>query len=513
MRTSLWLCIYLPFLPLEVALAQFSRSRHSSSGAGASDSAQVVVVEEKQKVVQANSKARQLGISTGCSLATAQTLSPGLLILPRAPQAEALSLQQLVLQCQRFTPAVSIQQQQHISLDLSACLRVNRGLAVLQEQLQQLLANRHRYRLGLAHSASAALLLSHAADAPEGCQSITGFNYEQQQLDRAALEAQIRVQPLTSMNIDRRIISALQAMGCHSLGDVLRLPGAELGQRFGEDFIHHLQALTGTRQDRLPPCPQLQYFREQRHFDQPVQEHAHLLPVMEELLGELGNYLRERQLWLNTFVWRLQGRHRCRSLQVKLSQASARMDDMLALSQLQLEQLDPDEGLESLTLEARYFSHSEHVTQALFGVAVSTESGLDSEARQRLLDRLTARLKPGAIVQGIEMDSHLPEARSLYITPGSGKSSRHKALQSVIQAERLPLWLLSEPAAICQHSQGLYYRQTALQLIQGPQRIDTHWWRCRQQRDYYLARDSKGRRLWIYRDLQTQRWFVHGLFA
>ncbi|MDZ7619240.1 MAG: hypothetical protein U1E05_19755, partial [Patescibacteria group bacterium] len=53
----------------------------------------------------------------------------------------------------------------------------------------------------------------------------------------------------------------------------------------------------------------------------------------------------------------------------------------------------------------------------------------------------------------------------------------------------------------------------------GPERIETGWWRGRQiARDYYLVETVVGRRLWLFRQLDTGpqldtgRWFVHGAF-
>jgi protein ImuB len=32
-------------------------------------------------------------------------------------------------------------------------------------------------------------------------------------------------------------------------------------------------------------------------------------------------------------------------------------------------------------------------------------------------------------------------------------------------------------------------------------------------RDYYVARRGQGVRLWVFQERQTQRWYVHGVFA
>jgi protein ImuB len=54
-----------------------------------------------------------------------------------------------------------------------------------------------------------------------------------------------------------------------------------------------------------------------------------------------------------------------------------------------------------------------------------------------------------------------------------------------------------------------------LELLSGPERIETGWWDGREvTRDYFVARDERGVRLWIYRDRRAPHgWYLHGLFG
>jgi protein ImuB len=54
-----------------------------------------------------------------------------------------------------------------------------------------------------------------------------------------------------------------------------------------------------------------------------------------------------------------------------------------------------------------------------------------------------------------------------------------------------------------------------LELLCGPERIETGWWDGREvTRDYFVARDAQGVRLWIYRERRAPKnWYVHGLFG
>ena len=49
--------------------------------------------------------------------------------------------------------------------------------------------------------------------------------------------------------------------------------------------------------------------------------------------------------------------------------------------------------------------------------------------------------------------------------------------------------------------------------IIGPERIAGIWWEGHNKtRDYFEVEESAGKRFWIFRVLQTARWFLHGRF-
>jgi protein ImuB len=74
---------------------------------------------------------------------------------------------------------------------------------------------------------------------------------------------------------------------------------------------------------------------------------------------------------------------------------------------------------------------------------------------------------------------------------------------------RRPLWLLRPPQPLGQGP------PQALQLLDGPERIESGWWDGHDvARDYYTARDAGGALLWVFRERQPpHRWFLHGVFG
>ncbi len=52
-------------------------------------------------------------------------------------------------------------------------------------------------------------------------------------------------------------------------------------------------------------------------------------------------------------------------------------------------------------------------------------------------------------------------------------------------------------------------------MLAGPERIESGWWDGGDiRRDYYVAQDPHGSRLWIYRECTGAKpWFLHGIFG
>jgi protein ImuB len=53
-----------------------------------------------------------------------------------------------------------------------------------------------------------------------------------------------------------------------------------------------------------------------------------------------------------------------------------------------------------------------------------------------------------------------------------------------------------------------------LQLLAGPERIESGWWDHQDvARDYYLTCTPEGVRQWVFQDLRSSAWYLHGLWA
>ena len=75
-----------------------------------------------------------------------------------------------------------------------------------------------------------------------------------------------------------------------------------------------------------------------------------------------------------------------------------------------------------------------------------------------------------------------------------------------------PVWLLDEPVLLAANLQHLCQEGSILE--EGPERIESGWWDGKDvARDYYIARQARGARWWVFQQRQTQCWYLHGMFA
>ncbi|KRO91905.1 MAG: hypothetical protein ABS24_05905 [SAR92 bacterium BACL26 MAG-121220-bin70] len=187
---------------------------------------------------------------------------------------------------------------------------------------------------------------------------------------------------------------------------------------------------------------------------------------------------------------------------ITLSGSNNNWPSLLTLSRLRLERLELPQSIDQISLFCDQFIDKPELSFDLFDDQIT----LDNQSSE-LIDNLYARLGVEALSQPSMSEEHLPENAGSIGPPNRSAKTNY----STSKAPQ-PLWLLTEPTRIQQRNKQLYWRQP-LTIISGPERLCGNWWQSEQQRDYYLACDSKGARYWVFRESMSKQWFVHGLFA
>ena len=471
----LWLCIYLPLLPVEAY-------PHSTKAP--------LAVSENHRIKFCNALASSQGIRTGQSLVTAWALYSELEIKDRDHQRESLRLQQLADFCREFTPHVSIPSGDRLLLDLTGCLNVHGGWPKLKEKIQTShLLTTHHLQFGLGNTPEAAILLSH------------NLNFESEtvirnnSIDISKIQHLINEQTIANLNCDSKTIQRLANLGLKTVGQVKQLPSHALGHRQSHFFMDYLSRLYGLKGDVRKPHITPPQFHEESYSLQSVSNLSEIQPAFELQLEKLQRFLRQHQQHCIELRWQLRNEQRyLHRLHVGVEACKNNVPSMLKLTQLQSEKQPIKRAINQVALESVHRPLSLEIADDLFPESLSRP--LD----QQLVETLEARLGRDRISYLKAPTSHRPDDLG---------AIDHDDLN---HAKR-PTWLFKSPKLILQRGKQMIFEGQVLSLLQGPERIDTQWWSSRCQRDYYIAKSDRGLRYWVYKDLVNRRWFVQGIFA
>ncbi|WP_290582526.1 Y-family DNA polymerase [Ketobacter sp.] len=476
----LWACLHFPALALNLV----------EQGAPAARPLVVEITRKQRRLVLfANQPAMQQGIVPGMTIPTAQGLVQDLHCHHYNPQAEQQALQQLGHWAYEFTPHIRTHGQNNLLLEVSHSLKLFQGQQALAQQLiQQLPPEYAPFSLCFTSTDMGALLFAQAHESSNralffSLQDIE--DYDVQWLDVPSAQKQL-----------------LYSMGLKTVGQLLALPRDALARRFGEQFSLYLAQLMGERNIALPNWNLPRQFHGQLDFVQELDSADSLLFPIRHLLSRLEHYLYARQCAVSGFLFSLLLRSRqVQPWPIALATPMHRVSDILPLVQLKLEQLKLQAPVLSLQLDASHFEPLQARQKDLF-----RPHQPDHITRYQLVDRLKARLGADQVHSLGMVSDHRPEYGWHCATPGQGQSLQHPS-------EQRPFWLLHQPQKL-RSKKGLPVYHAPLQLLKGPERIETGWWDHQPvNRDYYIAQQGNGQHLWVYRDRHSQDWFLHGVFT
>jgi protein ImuB len=448
----------------------------------------------------------------------------------------AAVLQRLCLHAQRFTSFVSIELPNALLLEIKGSLKLFGPLERLHADID---ACWRRLELP-AHSATApstlaALWLARDAGRPVVIE------------DLGALAGHLAELPIACTAWDIERLQTLRAMGVTRVGELLRLPRAGLARRLGPAVVQDLDiALARQFAPRRAFVPR-ERFRARCDFETEIENVAYLEKALEPLIARCAQFLRERQAGVQ--VLRLKLRHRAGpATQVHLGLASVtserrRLTDVLAQKLGRLELEAPVRGMELISGSLQPLSAgSLDVFAGLTGTGAGTGAGCGRDSVPQLVERLRARLGEEAVYGVASIPEHRPEAAWQRVHELSLTSVRRMGEKMIDRGigdgMPRPVWLLDAPLAISLSDMqeghqcggrtpkptpvgapegrepGMGERQSGLILEQGPERIESGWWDGRGvARDYYIARQIRGARLWVFQERQSKRWYLHGVFA
>ena len=288
----------------------------------------------------------------------------------------------------------------------------------------------------------------------------------------------------------------LAHLGVKNIGDLLRLPRSGLARRMGLKFIHDLDRLIGEK-----PDPQILFkpqfcFKHSIDFEIEISNTNELMPTIKYLLEKLDQHLTRSCTTIQYLEWHLQhGRSRHSRIPIQLNRLQQRTESLIALSEIAFESSYPIGKIYQLTLYARPFPLSPRNDTSI----TINKSPLELD---ELLERLSARLGKSAIKSICCQSNYSPENAWGICEPGTHNST--------FTFVKRPLWLFHSPRLMPTKDKRPWFHGS-LELSRH-ERIVTNWWhKTSLQRDYYQAKSNRGI-IWIFRDLKTNSWYMHGIF-
>lgn len=498
-------CIDLPALPLQLLLHDHPRWREHPA---------VVVEDDRPQgvITWVNEHARRMRILPGMRFAAARSLASQLRAAIVPPERIEHAMGELFAALCTFSPRVEP------SPDRPGVFWLDpEGLAKLYGSLEQwsmavsheltargfssaVIVGFHRYR-------SYAIARTHA-----GCWVIHAPARE------ATMAAAV---PLDRLAISPSLRDELAALGVHTLGEFMALPGHELRMRLGEEAKLLHDAASDAHWAPLLPRKLVDPIRDRIELEPPETDHARLLFRLKSALQHLLDRLAERGKALSALHLELRldhadSHHEC------LEPAGPTLDvvQLVDLIRLRLDALSLPAGIEEVLLEAEGI-RADVDQLTLF----RTRRRRDLEAADRALARLRATFGADAVVCPVVRPAHLPEARFGWQPLRKVRFPRPSPLADQDRecdtqprdplplVRRLlprPLPLPDPPRHEPEAWPNLDPRQGAMVRMHGPFRISGGWWVKTVERDYYYVETQRGDVLWVFYDRPRRRWFLHG---
>jgi protein ImuB len=481
----LWIAVYLPELPLQLA-----------SRAVEEDVALVVAAGPSNRpvVVCTNTRAQQLGIQRGATIASARALANPLHVCNRDESAEAAAIHNLACWACQFTPSVSVRATQGVLLEVSTTLKLHGGYPKLRDQVRRGLQSLgYIASIGSAATPLAAWLLAKAAR-DDGAQSPTD------------LEVALAPIPLSFLDWPEGRLQKLRALGVFHIAQFLRLPPEGVAQRFGADAWCDVQRALGRLPDPQATFVLPETFRAHLEFGFEVADAMMLLFPLRRLLAEMEGFLRGRGAGVVNFRIELECASRGRAqVTIGVGRPERQADRFLSLAREHLQRLALPGGVLRMIV----------IADNLHDFAEESASWLPDPRHQegnwhQLLDKLIARVGQDNVYRLQAVDDFRPEDAWRAVSPGAPWKRRDPV---TVNWPR-PLFLLPAPRKL-HVDQGAPLCHGKVNLSAGPERIEYGWWDGKPAlRDYYVGRNAHGETMWLYRDLADPgSWHLHGYFS
>ena len=531
-----WLAIHCPTLPLDCILRRWPD--------GIDPALAVTGLDGSRRFIAVVTHAAQLGgVFAGQAVATSLAMRPDLILVARNLEDERQALAEAALAALHFTPIVSLRVS-GLVMEISASLKLFGGRRALKKDIVAAL-RMQGLEIAMAE-----------APTPHGAWLLAKNVAVQQKPTRHdSFAAALDALPIAHLDSTRDDLDRFDGIGCRTLADLRRLPEKGLARRFGVALLDEMARASGDK-----PDPQIVFVAPTR-FDARIELMARvesaeaLVFAAQRLLAQLAGWLTARRAAVRGFTLVLHHDRWTRdaiaptALTISLATPGNDAVRLTALVRERLSRLELKAPVLELALEAPTIVDERESEGTLFP---AREHAVETLAR--LIEKLTARLGPDAMMRIERVADHRPErayrevrgdmrgnnvqADAAWLdggssskatsghgsrrvkargTPPRSKASAGQPMAASCTVGPRPSWLLSEPRrlAVRAHRPVL---DSSLDLLAGPERIEAGWWDDAPiTRDYFIAENAAGLLLWVYRERLPATgkalWYLQGLFG
>jgi protein ImuB len=500
-------CLDLPALPLQLVWRQEPAWRAHP----------VVVIESDRpqgEVRWACERARAAGVLVGQRYAHALSLCSGLRarVVPGEQIAEAITELRAVLH--QLSPRVEPGEAGTFWLDGEGLERVFPLREPHGSQGSAWGAAIAGAVTGLGYRGAVVIGFSRFATYAIARATRTGVTVLGSEADERAMASAV---PLARLDVDPKLREALGRLGVARVGELVRLPGGGILERFGHDAHRLYQLAAGERWDPLVPVAPPEAPDERVLLDDDEDDVERLVFVTKAPIDRLLERLAARGRALTALHLELSLKHAVGQISLRadcIKPATPTLDSrtLLRLVHLRLAGMPPVAPVNAVRVWADDVAATREQL-ALF----AHKPRRDLRAAGEAIARLRAELGDDAVVCAVLRDGHLPEAsfgweRLVHLAAAAPSVGRLAAVHPLVRRvftrpQQLPPqarlarddgWLLS----------GL--EQGAVVRIVGPYVVSGGWWAHELHREYHFAELRRGDCLWVYFDRNRRRWFWQG---
>ncbi len=379
------------------------------------------------------------------------------------------------------------------------------------------------------------------ADTPAGAQAFTTAHHdnlvppgeEREKLKALSLPLLLQLEglePWAKPTMAESIVTFFMMLGFKTLGDLSRFTAASLQERWGETGVLLWKRLNAQDKQVISPLIATEPLEDYVHMDFPVSLVSLLLHQMEKSVDFLFARLQGRRYFARKLSVTLHCEYSKTQHKIEIEPNTPSRDRNLFLTLIEnrLSALDLENPIRDF--EVNVMPCPENSRQLDFFEPRTTEN----DKLQTLMSLLTQsalkpgfyRIEPSIRPEGgwqlasspeetktakakLNPDHHVvAEHHEDYKGDGLAIASRPHYGASVMRAPR-PTRLLNDPMPL-----SLGELQRLKILSSNPiERIETGWWESgAMKRDYYFAVSPEGQCLWVFQDLRTDEYFLHGYF-